>query len=171
MERLLNSLKMQSHRMDQTQGRPRFATIASIDPVSATARVLLQPEGVLTGWLPILSAWTGAGWGMVCPPSPGDQVFVIGQEADAENGVIVGRAFSSKRPPPPAPDGELWFVHASGSFLKLQSDGTVQIKGDLHVSGEVFDAEGPLSRLRSAHDRHTHFDSRNGVTTKPDIQD
>jgi len=167
----MNALKMQSHGMDQTQGRPRFATVASVDPTSATARVLLQPEGVLTGWLPILSSWAGAGWGMVCPPSPGDQVLVVGQEADAENGVIVGSAFSSKQPPPTVPAGELWLVHASGSYLKLQSDGTVRVKGDLHVEGDVYDAQGPLSRLRGAYDRHTHLDSRGGISSKPDIQD
>lgn len=171
MERLLNALKLHAHALDQTQGRPRFATVASVDTASAAVRVMLQPENVLTGWLPVLSAWTGSGWGFVCLPSPGDQVFVIGQEDDAENGVVVGSAFSSKRSPPQAPAGELWLVHATGTSLRLTNQGIVQITGDLHVSGDVFDGHGPLSRLRATFNAHTHTDSRGGQTTIPNQQD
>jgi phage baseplate assembly protein gpV len=119
---------------------------------------------VLTGWLPILSAWVGAGWGMACPPSPGDQVLVLAQEGDAEHGVIVGRAFSDTQRAPAAPVGELWLVHKSGSFLKLANDGTVQVKGDLHVDGDVYDRHGPLDRLRQHYDAHTHG---GGATPSP----
>ena len=63
----------------------------------------LQPEGVLTGWLPVLSPWIGSGWGMCCPPVPGDQVLVIAQEGEAEHGLIIGRAFSSTQTPPTVP--------------------------------------------------------------------
>lgn len=171
MERFLNALKLYAHDMDQAQGRPRFATVVSVDTKTATARVMLQPENVLTGWLPVLSAWTGAGWGMICLPSPGDQVFVIGQEGDADNGVIIGSGFSAKRTPPQAPAGELWLVHSKGTSLKLTNDGSIQIVGDLHVSGDVFDSHGPMSRLRSAYDSHTHADSRGGQTTAPNRQD
>lgn len=171
MERFLNALKLQANALDQTQSRPRFATVASVDVTSATARVMLQPEGVLTGWLPVLSLWTGAGWGMVCPPSPGDQVLVIGQEGDADNGVVIGGAFSNKRPPPPAPLGEFWLVHATGTCLKLRNDGSVQVVGDLYVTGDVYDAHGPLSRLRAAYDSHIHVDSRGGMTMRPNNQD
>ena len=171
MERLLNALKLQAHALDQAQSRPRFATVASVDVSSATVRVMLQPENVLTGWLPVLSPWTGTGWGMVCPPSPGDQVLVIGQEGDADNGVVIGSAFSSKRSPPPAPPGEFWLVHATGTCLKFKNDGSVQIVGDLHVTGDVYDSHGPLSRLRTAYDSHTHVDSRGGQTTPSNQQD
>lgn len=171
MEGLINALKLQAHVLDQAQARPRFATVASVDPRAATARVMLQPENVLTGWLPVLSAWTGAGWGMVCLPSPGDQVLVIGQEGDADNGVVIGAAFSNLHPPPQVPSGELWLVHAKGTCLKLSNDGFVWIIGDLHVTGDVFDALGPLSRLRTTYDNHTHLDSRGGQTTTPNQQD
>lgn len=156
MQRLLNALKAQASALDHAQGQPRFGTVTSVDPAAATARVMLQPEGVLTGWLPVLSPWIGAGWGLSCPPSPGDQVLVLPQEGDAEHGVIVGRGFSDAQRPPPAPAGELWLVHQSGSFVKLQNDGTIQINGDLHVNGDVFDRRGSLDRLRQHYDVHTH---------------
>ena len=106
---------------------------------------------------------------MCCPPSPGDQVLVLAQEGDAEHGMIVGRAFSNTQATPAAPVGELWLVHGSGSFIKLQNDGTIQVHGDLHVSGDVYDKQGPLSRLRNHYNIHTH--SPNGAsstTSQPD---
>ncbi|HST75458.1 MAG TPA: phage baseplate assembly protein V [Acetobacteraceae bacterium] len=164
MERFLNALKAQAGALDQAAGQPRFGLVTSVDPDAATARVQLQPEGVLSGWLPILSAWVGAGWGMACPPSPGDQVLVLSQEGDSEHGVIVGRAFSDTQRAPAAPVGELWLVHKGGSFLKLANDGTVQVKGDLHVDGDVYDRHGSLDRLRQHYDAHTHG---GGATPSP----
>jgi uncharacterized protein involved in type VI secretion and phage assembly len=169
MEHLVNALKMHADALIQTQAQPRFGTITSVDPNTGTARVTVQPEGVLSGWLPILSPWVGTGWGMVCPPATGDQVLVLAQEGVAEHGVIVGRIFSSRQCPPPAPSGELWLVHQSGSYVKLLNDGTIQIGGDLHVNGDVYDSQGALSRLRGHYDAHTHIDSR-GDTTLPTSQ-
>jgi Type VI secretion system/phage-baseplate injector OB domain len=171
MEQFINLLKQHATALDQAAAQPRFATVTSVNPQAATARVQLQPEGVLSGWLPVLSAWVGAGWGMCCPPSPGDQVLVLAQEGNAEHGMIVGRAFSMDHQPPPAPVGELWLVHASGSFIKLQNDGTIRMHGDLYVSGDVYDSHGPLSGLRGHYNSHTHTDSRGGttsVTNQPD---
>jgi phage baseplate assembly protein V len=171
MDRLLNVIKMHADALIHAMGRPRFGTVASVDPSAATVRVILQPEGVLTGWLPILSLWTGEGWGMVCPPSPGDQVMIIPQEGQADHGVVIGRAFSNQARPPAAPVGEFWLVHGSGSFIKLQNDGTIRISGDLHVAGDVYDQQGALSRLRMHYDTHTHTDSRGGVTSITNEQD
>ena len=177
MDRFLNALKGQAGALDQGMAQPRFATVTSVDPDTATARVLLQPEAVLSGWLPILSPWTGAGWGMSCPPSPGDQVLVLAQEGDAEHGIIIGRAFSTVATPPAAPAGELWFVHATGSFIKLLNDGTVQIQGNvtiagnLNATGSIADGHGKLADLRGHYNLHHHIDSRGGQTSTPDQQD
>ncbi len=167
MDSLLNALKAQGANQDQATGTPRFGLITSVDPGTATARVTLQPEAVLTGWLPLLTPWVGNGWGMICPPSPGDQVLVIPQEGDAEHGLIIAATWSAQTTPPPAPSGEFWLVHRSGSFLKLQNDGTIQIKGDLHVAGDVYDSDGPLSRLRTHYNAHVH-PSLNAPTSQPD---
>jgi len=165
MERILNLIKQHAGALDQSGGQPRFGTITSVNPAMATARVTLQPEGVLTGWLPVLSPWTGSGWGMCCPPSPGDQVLVVAQEGDAEHGIIVGSAYSNTHIPPKTPVGELWLVHSSGSFIKLQNDGTVRIQGDLHVAGDVYDQTGSLARLRNHYNSHRHTDSCAGATS------
>ena len=171
MDQFMNAIKAHASALVQGQAQPRFATVTSVNPNTATACVTLQPEGVLTGWLPILSTWIGSGWGMVCPPAPGDQVLVLAQEGDSGNGVIVGRAFSNSQQPPVAPVGEFWLVHKSGSSIKLGNDGTVQVKGDLHVAGDVYDRIGSLSRLRGHYDSHMHTDSKGGLTTPPNPQD
>ena len=173
MDRFLNIVKAHASALDRAQGQPRFALVTSVDPARYSVRVQLQPEGVLSGWLPVLSAWVGAGWGMVCLPAPGDQVLVLAQEGDGEHGVVVGAAFSDAVAPPPAPAGELWLRHRSGVTLKLCNDGTLRIIGDvfidgtLRIAGDVFidrtlhaqdivDGLGSLSRLRGHYNSHVH---------------
>jgi phage baseplate assembly protein V len=170
MEALLNLLKQHAGALDQGSSQPRLATVTSVDSSSATVRVTLQPEGVLTGWLPVLSPWIGAGWGMYCPPSPGDQVLVLAQEGEAEHGIVVGRAFSNQHAPPATPVGELWLMHQTGSFIKLQNDGTIRMQGDLYVSGDVYDKQGSMARLRGHYNAHTHGVGQ-GTTTAPNQLD
>jgi phage baseplate assembly protein gpV len=173
MHRLLNSLKAQSAALDLAGGRPRFGTVVSVDPKRHAARVSLQPEGVMTGWLPVLSPWVGAGWGMCVPPQPGQQVLVLPQDGDGEHGVIVGGAWSDASTTPGAPVGELWMVHQTGSFIKLVTNGTVQVQGDLHVNGDVYDRHGSMDRLRRNYDAHVHGGVQPGggdtaTTSNPD---
>ena len=150
MDSFLNIMKAQASALDQSAGQPRLGIVSSVDPSAYTARVTLQPEGILSGWLPVLSSWIGAGWGLACPPSPGDQVLVLPQEGDAEHGIIVGRLWSATLSPPSTPCGEFWLVHKSGSFIKLVNDGSVsgsatawtltgnvQVTGNVVVSGDV----------------------------------
>lgn len=180
MDRFINALKAHAGAMDLTQGQPRFGIVSSFDPNAYTARVSLQPEGVLTGWLPVLSPWIGAGWGLACPPSPGDQVMVLPHEGDADNGVVVGSAYSQQALPPQTPSGELWLVHKSGSFLKLHNDGSIESSaptwkhaGNLVVSGDISDqngAKGSLNTLRQDYDQHTH-DVNGNVSSTPTPQD
>ena len=171
MDRLLNVLKAQAAALDAARGQPRFGLVTSVDPARYAARVSLQPEGVTTGWLPILSPWVGAGWGLACLPSPGDQVLVVPQEGAAEHGVVVGGAWSDAARSPGAPCGELWLVHRSGSSIMLRNDGRIYIHGDLHVSGAVFDCHGSLDQLRGHYNAHVHCDPQGGDTAPPDPQD
>ncbi len=171
MDRLLNAFKAHSGTQDAAAGQPRFGKVTSVDPSLGTVRVQLQPEGVLTGWLPVLSPWVGAGWGLSCPPSPGDQVLVLPQEGNAEHGVVVARAWSQDAPAPNTPVGEIWITHRSGSYLRLLNDGTVVVKGDLHVVGDVYDKHGSLAQLRGHYNQHTHTDPQGGSTGQPNPQE
>jgi hypothetical protein len=79
--------------------------------------------------------------------------------------------FSNVQRPPAAQPGELWLVHGSGSYVKLTNDGTIQMAGNLHVQGEISDLHGTMTQIRTVHNQHVHTDSRNGLTTQPNIQD
>jgi phage baseplate assembly protein V len=193
MERFLNAIKAQSGAMDRASGQPRFGIVSSVDPSRPAVRVMLQPENVLTGWLPVLSPWVGAGWGLSCPPGPGDQVFILPQEGDSEHGVVVGRAWSDSARTPSAPVGELWLVHQTGAYLKLMNDGTIRllgntfilgnlevagsitttgagtgnvhISGNLQATGDVSDGHGSVSALRGHYNAHVHPDPQGGSTS------
>ena len=167
IDRLSNAIKSHVANLDQTAGQIKFGTVTSTNSGNATARVLIQPDGVLSGWLPVLSPWIGEGWGMACPPNPGDQVMVVPHEGDIEQGVIIGRSFSLQQMPPPAPIGEFWLVHQTGSSLKLCNDGTIRISGDLHVLGDVYDKTGSLSALRIHYNSHNHIMETSGMTSQP----
>lgn len=177
MDNFWNQVKARAAALDGMTGQARFGLVSSFDPNAYAARVMVQPENLLSGWLPVLGQWVGAGWGMAAPLSPGDQVLLLAQEGDAEQAVILGRVWSSVDPPPAAPCGEFWLLHRSGSFLKLQNDGsismqasTVNITGNLMVSGSITDlsgAHGTLDALRQVYDHHVHEDAQGGSTGLP----
>jgi phage baseplate assembly protein gpV len=183
MDRLFNTMRGQAASMDQAAGKPRFATVSSVDPAQASVRVMFEPESVLSGWLPLLSNWVGVGWGLCCPPTPGDQVLVLTHDGDPENGVVIGSIWNDGASPPATPSGELWMVHASGSFLKLMKDGSIsaqatkfelqgnlQVTGNIVASGNVQDGTGTLAQLRSVFDLHTH-NVTGDITGIPNQQD
>ena len=155
-------------------GQPRWGIVDGINPAGSEAKVMLQPEGVLSGWLPIVSPWVGPGWGLHCPLSEGDMVVVIADGGQAEHGMILGAAWNLEDLPPQAPSaiggeatsataGELLAVSKAGAVFRMPTDGSVYVKaptinfeGDLHVEGDVYDRHGSLDRLREHYDAHTH---------------
>lgn len=129
---LLNMFRREGERVQSQRADTRIGIVDSYDPNLYCAKVRLQPENVLTGFMPILTEWVGNGWGIVCPPSAGDVVDVHFQEGGKNAGFISKRFFSSKTLPPTvsgagAPSGEFWLVHQSGSFLKFTNDGKVSV--------------------------------------------
>jgi phage baseplate assembly protein V len=171
MEAWTNAIRAQANAISGAAGQLRCGLVQSVDPASYCVKVTLQPEGVLSGWLPVASLWTGSGWGLVALPSPGQQVIVLAQEGRAEHGIL-GSLYSLQAAPPSAPVGELWLVHASGACLKLHNDGsiegkatvwnlsgTIALEGNLIVSGDITDqggTHGSLQQLRHIYDEHVH---------------
>jgi Type VI secretion system/phage-baseplate injector OB domain len=155
LNRLRNHIRQEAQRATSDLSLPRAAIVTgSIDPARYSARVLLQPEGTLTGYLPIASQWVGNGWGMFCLPSPGDVVDVIFQQGGHGAGVIVGRQFNAKAQPVPTTSGEFWLVHQTGTKINLTNDGNILISAhaDLRIEANnikiharqtyAFDANG-----------------------------
>jgi hypothetical protein len=61
----------------------------SYNPADYCAKVQIEPEGAVTGWLPVLSPWVGNGWGLFAPVTPGDQVDVQFVDGDFTQGYVV----------------------------------------------------------------------------------
>ncbi len=163
MDNLLNQLKGHATQLDQAWAHPRIAVVTSVNPTTFTVRVTIQPEAVLSGWLPVAACWVGNGWGLACPPQLGDQVIILWQEGDTEQGVVVGRLWSNEITPPPAPAGECWLVHQSGSYIKLRNDGSIESSagtwthyGSFQVTGNLSDYHGSLAGLRGHYNEHIH---------------
>lgn len=181
-EHLRNAIRRDTEAVVASIAQPRYATVSSVDPAAHSIRVTLQPEGVLSGWIPDASAVSaGGGFGIVSPPNVGDQVLVVHAHGDADHPVVVGRVFSSVDVPPTSPitgkavqPGEVGIFLPGGAYIHGTS-GKWHIKGDLFVDGnvtstkDVSDVHGSLDRLRGAYDMHDHQTSV-GMTTKPDAE-
>jgi phage baseplate assembly protein gpV len=124
-QQVLNIIRREVARVIGQIALNRVGVVTSYDPATYSAKVLLQPENTETGWLPIATAWSGNGWGLFCPPSPGDVVDVHFQEGGKDAGIIGLRHYGNKFTPKPVPSGEFWLAHQSGSYLKFFNDGGV----------------------------------------------
>ena len=191
MNGLQNIMRREGARAASQKALPRRGIVTAYDPDHYAAKVAIQPENVETGFIPIGSPWVGNGWGMFCPPSPGDEVDVMFQEGGRNAAYISLRFYGNAAQPLAAPAGEFWLVHQSGSFLQFKNDGSIQINsnayinvttpnmfltGDLSVFGEIvasgnisdFDGvNGTMHHIRTVYNSHTHNDPQGGATSTP----
>ena len=127
----------------------KIGWVSSYDPDAYLVKVLLQPEGTETGWLPIVTAMAGAGFGVYYGPhadpgAGGDQAVIIFQEGDATSGICIGFLPNDIETPPHVATGEI-HLKAKGSTAKviMKPDGTIASAGawthtgTLHVTDEV----------------------------------
>jgi phage baseplate assembly protein gpV len=109
----------------------------SDDPSSPSSTINLNGQPLYanaeSGWLPILVQWSGPGWGIYSPPTPGDQVTVLHLEEHSGSGLIIGRCYDINHLPLAVNSGEWWLVHATGSFIKLTNDGKLSLNGDTEI--------------------------------------
>lgn len=151
----------------RSQIQPRLGLVSSSNPSTGTVRVVIQPDGILTGWLPVATQKAGDGWGIYCPLGVGDQVLVVPRDGDVNAGIVVGSLFSRKAPPPDASSDEIVISHKSGASIRLSDNGQIRMTGDLHVSGDIYDQHGSLSHLRGTFNAHTHRGTTSGSTSPP----
>lgn len=158
-------------------GEPLMGIVTSYDPNHYAAKVVLMPEGAFpefegdlleSDWIPISTHWSGNGWGLFMPPSPGDQVHVKFIDGEYGNGVIDGRVYDINHLPLPVPAGEFWLVHQNGQYVKLTNDGNARLHSTNQISaGNLNDTVYQLvmQTFQSLFNDHTH----NGGA-KPDQQ-
>ncbi|WP_331693479.1 phage baseplate assembly protein V [Pandoraea sputorum] len=134
---LANAMRGLAQLNSGTRSESRDGTISSYDSSAHAVKVLLQPEETETGWIQLAAAAVGAGWGAVFAPSIGDAVqvdFILG---NAETPKIVARFFNDVDNAMGVPAGEYWMVHRSGSFIKLVSNGDIDVTATGNLNANV----------------------------------
>jgi phage baseplate assembly protein V len=140
---ILNAMRLQARRATAHKTISRYGTVTSYDPNKYSAKVLIQPEGIATGFLPVAAPWAGNGWGFFAPPSAGDQVVVVFIDGEITAGHVLQPCFNTSVQPLSVPSGELWIVHKNGQFAKFTNDGKLTF-GDGHGASLEFDGSGNL---------------------------
>ncbi len=110
-------------------GKGRIAEVTAIDPATHSVRVMIQPEGVESGWIPDPGLAVG-NLKIASPSQIGSQVLIDSIEGDPEHPVITSRLYDAVNLPPvspvtgkPAQSGELLALHSSGTYLHLTAAG------------------------------------------------
>lgn len=128
MKRILNQMRLAGLMTATTNNSTvKFGVVEGYDPDTYSCKVMLQPNEVMTGWLPISTEWSGNGWGLFAPPSIGDMVDVHFQEGDPDSGYVSRQYFNDVERPVHVESGEFFLIHKSGSALKFNNDGSVDL--------------------------------------------
>lgn len=134
IDSFLNAVRAHAQMSMGEKVTHRVGQITAYDPNKYAVKVKFWPDTTdSTGWIPLLSTFIGAGWGLVAAPSIDDQVMVAFDREDQDAGVVIGRFYTDVEQPPAAPSGEFWLVHKSGNYLKFTNDGNVS----LNVTGNL----------------------------------
>jgi phage baseplate assembly protein gpV len=132
MDKMMNIVRREAQRVLSQFSMPRAGIVSAYDPNNYAAKVFIQPEGYESGWLPIRTPWSGNGWGLFCPPTPGDEVEIQYQEGGKLAPYIALRAFGDQSRPLKVPSGEFWLVDKLGNSFKF-TGGKVQINGNTEI--------------------------------------
>lgn len=137
-----NMMRIQAAMMAGARVATRIGTVKSYDPAHYAAKVILQPDNIETGWMPVSSIWVGSGWGVYAPPSIGDMVEIAFVDGSIDAGIICGRLYNDQDKPAQVNSGEFWLLHTSGSFLKFTNDQKVSLNGQVEL-----DLSGPTINI------------------------
>ncbi len=130
----LDVMRREAERILSVKTFPRFGVIQNYDPNNYRAKVMIQPENILSNWMPISSEYVGAGFGLFIGPAIGDTVLCQFVDGDFGMGVIgSGKIFLPSMPPVPCPSGQVMLIHSSGTFIKLMNSGDL----DMNVIGNL----------------------------------
>lgn len=182
IDKLLNQMRAQAIAVISTYSQTRIGIIVGYNPDDYTAAVEIQPEGIKTGFLPILAPWIGNQYGFYAAPALNDMVIVHFQEGDFTSGLVGQCIYSLVDRPinPGPPSGEVWMVHKTGTYLKFMNDGTVAIKcldehnaktnltidanivvtGNISATGDILDKSATnthtIANMRTIYNSHVH---------------
>jgi phage baseplate assembly protein gpV len=129
----------------------RYAMATSWDPKTHMVKVMLQPEGVESGWLPVHTMSAGDGYGHMTGIVTGDgtktgeQLEITHQEGEFEAGAVTARVHSKQQPPPSLESGEQLFLAYFKQFIKFDKNGQVIIQDASGKASMTFDGKGNIT--------------------------
>ena len=133
--------------------------IKTYNPVDYTCTVILLPEDIETGRMPIYSMFAGNGWGMFAGASEGDLCAVFFIEGYSNMGFVFAYGFGGSKRPIETPSKQFHIQHENGSYVQLNNDGNVYINssnviniGDVGTTLNKLVTEG----LKTIYNNHTH---------------
>ena len=165
---LQNAMRLQAQRAGASNVSSSVGEVTNYDPNTFTARVQLQPTGIITGWLPVASPWIGNGWGLFAAPNIGDMVTVEYINGDIQAGVIIARMWNLTDLPLPVPSGEFWLVHKLGGFFKMTNDGKVSFN-DGQGASFVLDGDGSIASAATAWNHTGNVNVSGTLTASTDV--
>ena len=153
MQALINAMKAHVGAMLSQIAQPRIGLVSAVDPARHMVKVVLQPEGVQTGWVPVT-----AGWSMLELPATGQQVLTVPQEGDADSLHVIGRVFAAGGGDAPykapsafsapgafagnaatniVPGQEVLLRNVGGAVIRLLPDGSIYTHGTWRHDGDM----------------------------------
>lgn len=135
MDGLLNLIRREVARCIGRFAFPAVGIISSYDPATHSIKVQYQPEGTLSGWVPLNAAGVGAGFGVFVGPHIGHAVSIGFQEGDREAPFVIGRFATDVETPVSVAEGEIVAKHETGSSFSLLKDGSATLtdKGGITI--------------------------------------
>lgn len=132
---LANLIMLENKRKETGRIKRLSGLVTSWDSKNHSAKVMLQPEGVETSWLPVLAHHIGNGWGVLVGLTPGDgkitgdQVEIDFPDGDINQPRVTLRVHSDTDRPPPVESGEILIKHQKGGSLFADKNGNITWTG------------------------------------------
>lgn len=127
MQALLNVVRREVARYMTRFAFPVAGLVSSYDPATHSVKVQYQPEGTLSGWIPLNAVGVGAGFGVFVGPHIGHALLIGFQEGEREAPFVIGRIATDVETPVSVAEGEIVAKHESGASLSLLKDGSVTL--------------------------------------------
>ncbi len=140
VEALVNLVHREVVRVLDGRTRETAGIVDSYDPVTHSVKMKLQPEDILTGWMPLRQAQAGNGVGSHMAPSIGDHMSAAFHEDEREAGTVSGAFFNDISKPVSVEAGEWRYISPNGKAeFYFKKDGSFEVKDK---SGASYKADG-----------------------------
>lgn len=163
---MIETIKRVVADMLNMQARTQYGTVTAYNPNNYTVKVMLQPAGPETDFIPLTAAWAGNNLGAVFGPPIGTDCRVDFVDGVVEASIAGGRFFNSKNKPPVVQSGQGAIVDGAGSFVKLNNDGTITFSAPAGITSTT-----PLLKQVGNMEVDGNIVSTKNITAALDIAD